>query len=158
MFHLFRFSILFLVIRAIFCLSLAPTDKWPESELAPLYVLMFSISVAHLLDTNTRSIWFVSLVPGIFQVPLYMSFLCYQVLRTLKLLVVVYCTNRNPLLLVVSCRICLPMVSLYICSLPNLALKSPSVITASCFGTSSHTFHRIRLLFRPWYLQSVRIH
>jgi hypothetical protein len=68
-----------------------------------------------------------------------MSFLGYQVLRTLKLLVVAYCTNRNPLLLVVSCRLCLPMAFLYICSLPSLALKSPSVITASCFGNSSHT-------------------
>src|SRR5215469_2444193 len=121
MFHLFRFPVLFLVIRAIFCLSLAPTKKWSESELAPLYVLMFSISVAHLLDTNMWSIWLVSSVPGIFQVPLCMSFLGYQVLRTLKLIVVAYCTNRNPLLLLVPCRLCLSVVSLCICSLPSLA-------------------------------------
>ena len=126
-------------MRAIFCLSLAPTKKWSKSELAPLYVLIFSVSVVHLLDTNMWSIWLVSLVPGIFQVHLCMSFLGYEVLRTLKLLVVAYCTNRSPLLLVVSCRLCLPMMSLYICSLPSLALKSPSVITASCFGNSSHT-------------------
>ena len=139
MFHLFWFSILFLIMRAISCLSLAPTKKWSESELASLYVLMFSTSVAQLLDTNMWSSWLVSSVLGIFQVPLCMSFLGYQVLRTLKLLVVAYYTNRNLLLLVVSCRLCLPIMFLYICSLPSLVLKSPSIITASCFGSSSHT-------------------
>jgi len=120
-------------------LSRAPTKKWSESELAPLYVLIFSISVAHLLDTNIWSIWLVSLVPGIFQVPFCISFLGYHVLRTLNLLVVAYCTSLKPLLFVVSCRLCPPMMSLYICSLPSLALKSPSVMTASCFGSTSHT-------------------
>jgi len=42
-FHLLRHSVLFLIIRVIFCLSLAPTRKWSESEVAPLYVRTFSI-------------------------------------------------------------------------------------------------------------------
>ena len=90
--------------------------------------------MAHLLDTNMWSIWLVSSVLGIFQVPLCMSFLGYQVLRTLKLLVVAHCTNQNPLLLVVSRRLSSNNVSI------NLFFTQFGVeVTALCFGSSSHT-------------------
>jgi hypothetical protein len=71
------------------------------------------MSEAHLLDTSTWSIWLVSLVPGILQVPLQMSFLGNHVRKTLKLLIVAYCANLRPLLFVTACRLCLPIMSLY---------------------------------------------
>ena len=53
--------------------------------------------------------------------------------KTLKIFVVAYSTNLSPLLFVTSCRLCLRVMSLYNCSLPNFALKSPSVMIASFF-------------------------
>ena len=114
-----------------------------------------SISVVHLLDTSIWSIWLASLVPGIFQVSLWISFLGYHVLKTLKLLVLEYWTNLRPLLFVISCKLCLPVMSLYrvsqnLCHKLSLGIPHPQISKKSYYqhGSKSEQVPRYPVLCR----------
>jgi len=106
------------------------TKKQSESQFGLFMLLTTVIVCVLLLLTNTWSVWFTSLVPGITHVPLWI-FLCWNfVLTIINRYISANETSLFPFSLVDACRVYLPATSVILSSFPTLALKSPKTVFA----------------------------
>jgi len=94
----------------------------------PLHALMCVIAVLNLLLVKTWSVWFVVLPSAEYHVCLWISSCGNVVLLTFKPYRYRKLNPFIPLLFVSLCKLSLPMVGLYMFSLPTFAVISPSII------------------------------
>ena len=104
---------------------------------------MFVIALLNLLLIKTWPIWFAVLPSAEYCVSLWIS-LCGNVFLTFKPLDIANWIIFILLLLVSLCKFSLPVVGLYMFSLPTFALKSPSIILMSelAHRIERNTFNR----------------
>ena len=111
----------------------------------PLSARMSVIALLNLLLIKTWPIWFAVVPSAEYYVSLWISSRGNVVLLTFKPLDIPNWIIFIPLLLVVSlCKFSLPVVGLYMFSLPTFALKSPSTSLMSelALRTERNTFNR----------------
>jgi len=125
--HHFLFSYLFPVFTLNFTLQFIFSKLWS----GPLRSLMSVIALLNLLLMKIWSVWFTVLPSAEYHVSLWISLCGNVVLLTFKPLDITNWIIFILVLLVVLCKLSLPVVGLYMLSLPNFALKSPCIILMS---------------------------